>query len=153
MPDEQHAPVHLSQPEPFRWDGVAELVYKESDTTFRDVTRRVLAGADAGQGVELRYFEVGPGGHTTLEHHAHTHVVVPVRGHGRALVGRQVLDLAPHDVVVVGAWEWHQLRAPQDTPFGFLCLVTTDRDRPVRPTDAELADLRADPVVAEFVRV
>ncbi|GAA3797031.1 cupin domain-containing protein [Cellulomonas soli] len=145
--------AHLAQSEPFRWDGVDELVYKESDSTFRDVTRRVLAGAEAGQGVELRYFEVGPGGHSTLEHHGHTHVVVPIRGRGRALVGTEVVDLAPHDVVQVPAWTWHQFRAADDEPLGFLCLVTTERDRPVRPDADQLAQLRADPAVAEFIRV
>lgn len=147
------ARVHLGQGEPFRWDGVDELVYKEGDTTFRDVTRRVLAGADTGQGVELRYFEVGPGGHTTLEHHEHTHVVVPIRGRGRALVGSSVVELAPHDVVHVPAWAWHQFRAADDEPLGFLCLVTADRDRPVRPTPDDLAALRADPAVAPFIRL
>lgn len=145
--------AHTPQREPFRWDGVDELVYKESDTTFRDVTRRVLAGAEAGQGVELRYFEVGPGGHSTLEHHEHTHVVVPIRGQGRALVGAEVVDLAPHDVVQVPAWTWHQFRAVGDEPFGFLCLVTCERDRPVRPDAEQLAQLRSIPEVADFLRV
>lgn len=145
--------THLRQGEPFRWEGVEALVYKENDTTFRDVTRRVLAGEDTGQGVELRYFEVGPDGHTMLEHHEHTHVVVPIRGRGRALVGADVVDLRPHDVVHVPSWTWHQFRAEEDEPLGFLCLVTARRDRPVRPTATEVAALRADPAVAAFIRL
>lgn len=145
--------AHVDQPEPFRWDGVEELVYKTDDTTFRDVTRRVLFDAEHGQGVQVRYFEVAPGGHTTLEHHAHTHTVIPIRGAGSCLVGRRVFELELNDLVYVPSWEWHQFRATDDEPLGFLCLVTIDRDRPVLPTDAEIADLRSDPAVAAFIRV
>lgn len=145
--------LHVGQAEPFRWDGVAELAYKETGSEFRDVTRRVLFDAEHGQGVQVRYFEVGPGGHTTLERHEHTHSVIPVRGAGRCLVGSEVFDLALHDLVFVPAWAWHQFRAAADRPLGILCLVTAERDRPVRPTAAELDLLRSDPAVAEFIRV
>ena len=47
---------------------------------------------------------------------------------------------------------WHQFRAADDEPLGFLCLVNTDRDRPALPTEADLADLRRDPTVAAFIR-
>jgi mannose-6-phosphate isomerase-like protein (cupin superfamily) len=117
------------------------------------VTRQVLSDAGHGQGTSLRYFEVGPGGHTTLEKHEHTHVVIPLRGHGRALVVDRILPLDPHDVVFVPSWGWHQFRAPDDEPFGFLCAVVADRDRPVLPAPAELAELRRDPAIAEFIRV
>jgi quercetin dioxygenase-like cupin family protein len=144
---------HLPQGEPFRWDGVELLAYKEQDGTFRSVSRQTLTDAEHGQGVSLRYFEVAPGGHTTLEQHEHTHVVVPIRGAGSALVGTEVVQLALHDVVFVPSWGWHQFRATDDEPLGFLCSVTVDRDRPVRPTDQQLAELRRDPAVAAFIRV
>ena len=89
--------AHLSQPEPFRWAGVDLLDYKEADGTFRSVSRQTLTDAEHGQGVSLRYFEVGPGGHTTLEKHEHTHVVIPIRGAGSCLVGTEVFELKLHD--------------------------------------------------------
>jgi quercetin dioxygenase-like cupin family protein len=141
------------QSEPFRWEGGDLLAYKEEDGTFRSVSRQVLADAEHGQGVSLRYFEVGPGGHTTLEHHEHTHIVIPIRGAGSALVGDRVVELALHDVVFVPSWGWHQFRAADDEPLGFLCSVTVERDRPVRPDAAELAQLRSVPEVAAFIRV
>lgn len=144
---------HVAQPEPFRWHGVDLLDYKEEDGTFRSVSRQTLADADHGQGASLRYFEVGPGGWTTLEHHEHTHVVIPIRGSGSALVVDRVVPLALHDVVFVPAWGWHQFRAADDEPLGFLCSVTVERDRPVRPSDAQLAELRRDPAIADFIRV
>ncbi|HET8625397.1 MAG TPA: cupin domain-containing protein [Gemmatimonadales bacterium] len=144
--------THLPQTQPFRWDGVPVLAYKPNGTHFRDVTRQVLFDG-AGIGCELRYFEIEPGGWSSLERHEHVHAVLVLRGEGQALVGREVIDLAEHDLVHVPPGTWHQFRATRGVPLGFLCLVDCARDRPVRPDDAALAELRADPVVADFVRV
>ena len=146
-------PTHRGQSEPFVWENGEVLDYKERDGTFRSVTRQVLSGGEHGQGTSLRYFEVGPGGHTTLERHEHTHVVVPIRGRGSAFVVDRVVPLALHDVVFVPSWGWHQFRAAEDGPFGFLCAVVVDRDRPVLPTEQDLEALRRDPEIASFIRV
>ena len=145
-------PTHVTQDEPFRWEGLDLLDYKEEDGTFRSVSRQTLTDAEHGQGTSLRYFEVGPGGHTTLEKHEHTHVVIPIRGSGSALIGSEVVQLALHDLVFVPSWGWHQFRAADDEPLGFLCAVTSDRDRPVRPTTEEIAELSSDAAVAAFIR-
>jgi len=136
----------------FRWEGIAVEPYKPEGESFRDVTRQVLFGAAAGGAAELRYFEVGPGGWTTLERHAHVHQVVVLCGRGRALVGERVLDLGPLDCLGVPPRTWHQLRAAPDEPLGFLCLVDRERDRPERPAPADLAALRASREVAAFIR-
>ena len=49
------------------------LAYKADGDHFRDITRQVLFGAETGGASELRYFEIGPDGHSTLERHEHTH--------------------------------------------------------------------------------
>jgi mannose-6-phosphate isomerase-like protein (cupin superfamily) len=145
--------THLGQREPFVWAGVEVRAYKTEDGTFRDVTRQELTGDEHGQGTSLRYFEVGPGGHTTLERHEHTHVVVPIRGRGSALVVDRVVPLALHDVVFVPSWGWHQFRAAGDEALGFLCAVTVERDRPALPTGSDLAQLRRNPEIADFIRL
>ncbi len=38
-----------------------------------------------------------------------------------------------------------------EEPFGFLCMVNATRDRPVLPTEDELARMRANPAVAAFL--
>lgn len=136
----------------FRWDGVEVVPYKAEGSHFRDVTRQVLFPG-AGAASELRYFEVEPGGHTTLERHGHVHQVVIVRGAGRALTGERVVDVAPFDLVCVPSRTWHQFRAAADDALGFLCLVDRERDRPERPGPADLDELRRDPAVAAFIRV
>ena len=152
---EEFKPIHLTQDSPYCWSGVEELVYKveNGSATFKDVTRRRLFSEGAPSGMELRYFEVAPGGHTTLEKHEHIHLVIPIRGSGRCLVGDRVVDLRVNDLVHVPSWAWHQFRASESDYLGFLCLVTVERDRPTLPNEEELAQLRANPTVAEFIRV
>lgn len=137
----------------FRWDGVPVQAYKPEGSHFRDVSRQLLFGADTGGASELRYFEVAPGGYTTLERHRHVHQVVVVRGSGRALTGGGVVDVAPFDLVSVPPGTWHQFRADDAEPLGFLCLVDRDRDRPERPSPGDLATLRRNPQIAAFIRV
>ena len=136
----------------FRWEGVAVEAYKPEGEPFRDVTRQLLFGAAQGGASELRYFEVGAGGWTTLERHAHVHQVMVLRGRGRALVGDRIVELGPFDLLSVPPRTWHQLRAAADEALGFLCLVDRERDRGERPAPAELAELRASPELAEFIR-
>jgi len=135
----------------FRWEGVDLRAYKDEATApFRSVTRQVLASAPDLKG-ELRYFEVAPGGWTTLERHEHVHAVTILRGAGRALVGDEVFAVSPLDLVTVPAWAWHQFRASAKEPLGFLCMVDAERDRPQLPTAEQRAELRTVPEIAAFL--
>jgi S-methyl-1-thioxylulose 5-phosphate methylthiotransferase len=148
----QDSAIHVPETDSFRWEGVSLLAYKEAGGHFRDVTRQLLFDGQ-GIGAELRYFEVSAGGWSTLERHEHVHAVMIIRGRGRAVVGERIVDLAPHDLVRVPPRTWHQFRAAQEAPLGFLCLVACGRDRPERPDDAALAELRRDGAIADFIRV
>ena len=127
----------------FHWEGVEVLAYKQDGTApFKDVTRQVLFD-DASMATQLRYFEVAPGGWTTLERHEHVHNVMVIRGRGRCLVGDEAWDLAANDLVSVPPMTWHQFRAAPDAPLGFLCLVNRERDRPQLPSPADAAAISA----------
>jgi mannose-6-phosphate isomerase-like protein (cupin superfamily) len=131
----------------FHWEGVDVLAYKQDgDAPFRDVTRQVLFDG-GGLPTQLRYFEVAPGGWTTLERHEHVHAVMVIRGHGQCLVGDKAYDIGLHDLVSVPPMTWHQFRAAADEPLGFLCMVTTERDRPQLPASGE-----AERIAAPFKR-
>jgi len=135
----------------YRWEGVECLPYKEDERAlFKAVTRQILF-SDPDLAGELRYFEVAPGGFTSLERHEHMHGVLILRGRGKCLVGTEVRAIEPHDLVTVPAWTWHQFRAASDEPLGFLCMVDATRDRPQLPTEAELAELKADAKIAAFL--
>lgn len=142
----------LRREEGFRWEDVPLLPYKEGDARFRGVSRQVLFGGEAGASSELRYFEIDPGGWSSLERHRHPHAVVVVRGRGRVLVDSRISEIEPFDAVEVPPGTWHQFRAASDATLGFLCLVDRERDRPETPTPDELEVLRRDPEVAAFVR-
>jgi mannose-6-phosphate isomerase-like protein (cupin superfamily) len=55
------------------------------------------------------------------------------------------------DLVTIPSWTWHQFRATQDEPLGFLCMVNVSRDKPQLPDEAELARLKSTPAVARFL--
>lgn len=117
-----------------RWPELPVREYKESPELYREVSRRVLLGAGEGEqalAFEVRYFEVAPGGWTTLERHRHPHAVVVVAGRGEVRLGAERHALAPFDAVFVAPDEAHQFRAAPDAPLGFLCVVDRERDRPV----------------------
>jgi len=143
---------HRPQTAPLRWRDVEVLEYKrEGGAPYRGVTRQVLFD-DAALKCQLRYFEVEPGGHTTLERHEHAHAVVIQHGAGRCLVGDTVYDVAPFDLVHIPAMTWHQFRAAAGEPLGFLCMVNAERDRPQLPDDQQLRELQSNADVAAFIK-
>ena len=136
----------------YRWEGVDELPYKEDDRAlYKSITRQVLFSDPEMQG-ELRYFEMAAGGFSTLERHEHMHAVLILRGRGHCLVGREIKAVDTRDLVTVPALTWHQFRATQGEPLGFLCMVNAERDKPQLPSAQELARLKADPAIAAFLR-
>jgi quercetin dioxygenase-like cupin family protein len=144
-------PIYRRRSGPMRWQDVAVLEYKrEHDGPFRDVTRQTLFD-DPLLRCQLRYFEVAPQGHTTLERHEHAHAVLIERGRGRCLIGDRVYDVAEHDLVHVPPLTWHQFQADEHEPLGFLCMVNAERDRPQLPTAEDLQRLREHPQIAEFM--
>jgi quercetin dioxygenase-like cupin family protein len=146
------SPAHRRSKGGYRWEGVDSLPYREDEQTrFRAISRQVLF-SDPALAAELRYFEVAPGGFSSLERHQHAHAVLVLRGRGQCLIGREVRHLEPHDLVTVPPWTWHQFRATTEEPLGFLCMVNVDRDRPQLPSDEDLANLQRDPSIAAFLR-
>lgn len=143
-------PVHRKG-RAYRWQGVEELPYKEDGRAlFKTITRQVLFSDPKMQG-ELRYFEVAPGGFSTLERHEHMHAVLVLRGRGQCLLGDEVKTIELHDLVTVPPMTWHQFRANAGEPLGFLCMVNAARDKPQLPTAQHLAQLKANPAVAAFL--
>ncbi len=118
----------------YRWDGVELEPYKlrtHRGGEFRGASRQVLIGRD-GERVRfhVRYFELAPGGFTSLERHRHAHVVITVRGRGRVRVGEKQYQVRRLDTLYVAPNQPHQLAAAGRSPFGFLCIVDARRDRP-----------------------
>lgn len=119
----------------FDWSHVTSREYKSEDQSWDGVSRRVFVG-ETGESpnFHVRYFEISKGGYSTLEYHEHEHVVVVLRGWGHALVGDKRVELQFGDVLYVAPNDVHQLSNSQEEPFGFLCMVNAERDRP-KPVD------------------
>jgi mannose-6-phosphate isomerase-like protein (cupin superfamily) len=144
--------IHRKARQGYRWEGVDVLPYKEDERAlFKSITRQTLF-SDSDLDGELRYFEMAPGGFSTLERHEHKHAVLILRGRGHCLVGSEVKPVETRDLITVPAMTWHQFRATEGEPLGFLCMVNAKRDKPQLPTAAELGTLEADPKVAAFLR-
>src|SRR6266852_9009442 len=107
----------------YRWEGVDELPYNNDGRALsKSITRQVLFSHPEMRG-ELRYFELAPGGFSTLERHEHMHAVLVLRGRGHCLVGDEVKPVELRDLITVPPMTWHQFRATAPEPLGFLCMV------------------------------
>jgi quercetin dioxygenase-like cupin family protein len=138
--------------EDYRWQDVDLLQYKEDGSApFKAITRQTLFHNPALK-CELRYFEMAPGGYSTLERHEHMHAVLILRGHGECLIGDEVKKIATNDLVTVNPMTWHQFRASANEPMGFLCMVNAERDKPQLPSADELKAMKTKPAIAAFLK-
>lgn len=121
--------------EDFHWPDRPDSAYKsDARLVFAGVRRVELVGKSAEACTfDLRYFEIAPGGYTSLERHAHVHVLIGARGRGELQLDGAARPLAVNDVAYVAPQQVHQLRNAGDEPFGFYCIVDRHRDRPQAP--------------------
>lgn len=126
---------HIQHLGGFRWEGREFVDYKlDHSLPFTGVRRLELIGrAGEATSFELRYFELEPGGFTSLERHRHTHTLIGARGVGVVVEDGERRELRPFDVAFVDERRAHQLRNESDAPFGFFCIVDRERDRPQAP--------------------
>lgn len=114
-----------------RWEGVRDEPYKPEGSDWAKIVRRVLVGSHGETAkFHVRYFEISPGGNSSLEKHRHEHVVICIRGRGMVLTGKKKRPMAYLDTLYISPDVPHQLMNPFEEPFGFLCIVNARRDRP-----------------------
>lgn len=144
-------------PEAFRWRGIESQTYKfalgdERGMGWRGVTRYTLAGPPVVPSrFEFRYFELTPGGYSSLEKHTHMHCILVIRGTGKALVGDHVFDLSPLDLLYVPPDTPHRWINESNEPFGFLCPVDAQRDSPMPVSEEQWKALKESPATAPYV--
>ncbi len=91
-------------------------------------TKQVLIGPDDGAAnFAVRYFEIAPGGASSLDTHAHDHGVVILRGRGTVRLGGERHAVGVGDVVYVSPGDVHQFESTGPEPLGFLCVVPARR--------------------------
>jgi len=143
-------------PKTFTWSGVVPQTYAEENSAagrqWRGTSRHIIKGREEGGSFDVRYFEVEPGGYTSLERHTHIHSVICVRGEGYAIVGSEVHPLRLFDHLYVAPGTPHQFVNAGSEPFGFVCVVDSERDRPQALAPEEVAALKRHPVTGPKVR-
>ena len=120
----------------FQWEGVEKKVYKTETNNYKDIHRYSLLGEDIPDlNFQTRYFEIKPGGFSSLEKHQHPHSVVILRGSGTVILDNELHPIRTHDVVYIAPETIHQFHADRSEELGFICVVDRERDRPVIPDD------------------
>ena len=139
----------------FAWEGVEREAYKPEGSNFSAVSRQVLLGDAEGEGdlnAITRYYEIAPGGYSSLERHQHPHTVVVLRGAGKVILEDTASEIRPYDCVYVAPNSLHQFLALENEPLGFLCIVDRERDTGQPAGEEDLARLRANPGLAGLFR-
>ena len=140
----------------FHWGSVPSIKYKpndDGDATFFNVTRQNLITASNGVDFEVRYFEIGQLGFTTLEKHQHTHIVMIARGKGKVIIGEQILDANEFDYFTIPEWVPHQLMNSSDEPFAFFCSVNAERDKPVLLSKEETEVMKKNKQIRRWIKI
>ena len=103
------------------WEGVEKEVYEDRASVLG--SRRILIGeADGASAYQLRYFEIPPGGKSSMDIHKHDHGIYILRGSSRILLGEERVEAGIVDVIYIPSNERHQLETVGDAPLGFLCI-------------------------------
>lgn len=137
----------------YRWEGVPTRPYKDVPADWAQAVRCVLIGAgQEATDFHLRYFELAPGGYTSLEKHDHAHVIVAVRGKGIVVAAPHRFDVVPLDTVYIAPEAPHQIINAGQEPFGFLCIVDAVRDRPRALSSGEVSRLMENPALRDLIR-
>jgi ribulose-bisphosphate carboxylase large chain len=113
----------------FTWEGITPEVYQGSSAGAAGLVRNIIVGSHGeSTPFELRYFEMGPGCSSESARHPLEHVVIGVRGKGKAVVGERTIDLNPLDVLYIAPDDIHQISNREEQPFGFFCIVSAERE-------------------------
>ncbi len=111
-----------------RWHDVPVRAYGPENSGADKATRQILIGTDKNSpNFHMRYFAVQPGGHTSLDQHAHEHGVYILHGRAHLRLENNEYELNAGDVVYISGNEVHQFFASGQEPFGFLCVVPARR--------------------------
>ncbi|MCS7164483.1 MAG: cupin domain-containing protein [Thermodesulfovibrio sp.] len=117
-----------------KWQGLKSIPYKDTKGNWAFI-ERIPIFLSENANFEVRYFEIAPGGKSSLEYHNHIHLVICIKGKGKLRLGKSYRTIKYLDIVYIAPNEVHQLLNPFKEPFGFFCIVDRQRDRPIEIED------------------
>lgn len=139
----------------YHWNSVQRKEYKTTSSNFKDISRYSLLGEGEDEyelNFQTRYFEIQPGGYSSLEYHRHPHSVIIIRGSGSVVLNNKIHELNLHDVVYISPETIHQFYADNNEPLGFICIVDRYRDRPSIPDQTVIDETFQDPDIRKKIR-
>ena len=106
----------------YRWEDIRSESYEGDGASGG--TKHVLIGRrDGAANYCLRYFEIAPGGQSSLDRHAHDHGVFILHGKAQVTMGAETVEAGKGDVLYIPPNEEHQLINVGNSVLGFLCVV------------------------------
>ncbi len=137
----------------FSWKGVERKDYKTDGHNFKDIHRYTLLSDEHPElNSETRYFEIQPGGYSSLEYHRHPHSVIIIRGKGHVILNNEISEISAFDVVYISPDTIHQFHADDGAELGFICIVDRYRDRPAVPSDEKIRSMIDSEEVLDKIR-
>jgi len=137
----------------YNWENIEKKEYKADTHNFKSIYRcTLLKNESQGLNIETRYFEIQPGGYSSLELHKHTHSVIILRGSGSVILDNDLQCITEHDVVYIAPETIHQFHADNEQPLGFICVVDNDRDRPKIPNNDTIKERISSEKVLKKIR-
>jgi len=135
------------------WESIERKVYKESGSGFKSVSRFSLLTDEFPElNSHTRYFEIDPGGYSSLEMHRHPHSVIILKGAGSVIMDNEISDVKEHDIIFIAPNTIHQFQADKGEKLGFLCIVDRYRDKPVVPDEDMIAEKISNDDVLKKIR-
>ncbi len=137
----------------YSWKDVSKKEYKTDTQNFKDIHRFTLLGDEYPDlNFQTRYFEIAPGGYSSLEMHRHPHSVVVIRGSGTLLLENEVYALNLNDILYIAPDAIHQFHADNNEPLGFICIVDRYRDKPRIPDEETIHQKIQSPEVLRRIK-
>jgi quercetin dioxygenase-like cupin family protein len=108
----------------FDWDDTIEKVIPPEDSAVGAKGKVVIGPQDAAPNFVFRYFNVEPGGHSTMpDQHLHDHGIMILHGQGEVHLDGKVTTVGPNDIVYIAPNAVHGIVNTGDSPLGFLCVI------------------------------
>lgn len=107
----------------FEWEGIAIESYQGGGASEGSCRHVIIGPTDGAHNFAMRYFEIPPGGQSSFEHHLHDQGIMIMKGRARVLLGWEIHEIGPGDVIYIPQHEQHQFESISDEPLGFLCVI------------------------------
>ncbi|MEE9220803.1 MAG: cupin domain-containing protein [candidate division NC10 bacterium] len=107
----------------FEWEGIEIEPYQGGGASEGSCRHVIIGPTDGAQNFAMRYFEIPPGGQSSFEHHLHDQGIMIMKGRARVLLGWEIHEIGPGDVIYIPQHEQHQFESISDEPLGFLCVI------------------------------